>query len=95
MRILHQLLSKIEFNKFVFIGIVFLIWVSFFDKHNFINQSKLSNVISELEAEKIELEEKIKEAKNDKISLEVNKEKYAREKFHMHKENEEVYIIKK
>ena len=74
---------------------MFKIWFSFFDRHNFINQWKLAKVINELEVEKADLDQKIVEAKQDKIDMELNKEKFAREKYHMHKDNEEVYIIKK
>jgi hypothetical protein len=94
---LQQLLKKLnfKFNKFTIVGIVFLVWISLFDRHNFINQIKLKNIINELEDEKADLEQKIVEAKQDKIDMDLNKEKFAREKYHMHKDNEEVYIIKK
>ncbi|HRX29643.1 MAG TPA: septum formation initiator family protein [Saprospiraceae bacterium] len=95
---LQDFLNKIrqlKLNKFTITAAVFLVWVSFFDRHNFFNQYKLSSIIHDLKYEKEDLLAKIEKAKKDKIDLDENVEKYAREKYHMLKDKEEVYIIKK
>ncbi len=82
-------------NKFTIVTFVFAVWVGVFDTHSFWDSFQLSRTISRLENEKIELRKNIEIAKADKIDLENNKEKFAREKYFMHKDNEEVFIIER
>jgi cell division protein FtsB len=56
---------------------------------------QLNRTINRLEKEKIELKKNIENAKSDRKDLENNQEKYAREKYYMHRENEEVFIIER
>ncbi|MCF6350982.1 MAG: septum formation initiator family protein [Flavobacteriaceae bacterium] len=87
-------LSKIS-KLMLVISIVFLIWMSFFDENSFINKNKLNNDIKELNKEtkyyKLEISKdtKMMENLNNTDSL----EKYAREKYKMKKENEEIFLI--
>lgn len=46
-----------------------------------------------MEQDKEEYLDKIEQAKQDRLDLEVNKEKFAREQYYMHKSGEEVYIM--
>jgi cell division protein FtsB len=82
-------------NKFVLTSVIFLVWVTFFDKNRVITQIKLKNTVERLEGEREYYREKIAEAKLDRIDIEVNKEKYARERYFMHLPDEEVYIIER
>ena len=82
-------------NKYTISLACFLIWICFFDRHNLINQYRLQNVITGLESQKNEYQELYKTAKEEKKLLDSDQERYAREKYFMHKDNEEVYIIKK
>jgi cell division protein DivIC len=82
-------------NKYSIVGFVFFIWVGFLDTHSFWDAFQLKRTISKYEQEKIDLAKNIEIAKADKKDLENNKEKFAREKFFMHKENEEVFIIER
>ncbi|HRG66140.1 MAG TPA: septum formation initiator family protein [Saprospiraceae bacterium] len=82
-------------NKFTLVTCLFIIWVGLFDTHSFWDSFQLSRTISRLENEKVELRKNIEIAKADKLDLESNKEKYAREKYFMHKDNEEVFIIER
>ena len=52
-------------------------------------------MITGLESQKNEYQELYKTAKEEKKLLDSDQERYAREKYFMHKDNEEVYIIKK
>ena len=88
-------LSRIKFNRFLIVFMAFLAWMTFFDKGRWPVQIKLGNVIDDLEQEADDYQEKIIKAREDKIDLENNLEKYAREKYYMHKPGEEVYIIQK
>ena len=67
----------------------------FFDSNSYLNHNRLSNDINQLQKEKQHYKEEIK---NDSIALEElsspeGLEKYAREKYHMKKENEEIFLI--
>ena len=46
-----------------------------------------------MEHDKAYYEEKIQEARLDQQNVEQNKEQFAREKYHMHKADEDVFII--
>jgi hypothetical protein len=82
-------------NKYSIVGISYLIWVSFFDTHSLYSTYKVGQVIKRLKVEKEQLIEEIELAKLYKIDLENNKEKFAREKYFMHKSDEEIFIIEK
>lgn len=82
-------------NKYSIVGISFLIWISFFDTHSLYSTYKVGQGIKRLKIEKEELIEEIALAKQYKIDLESNKEKFAREKYYMHKADEEIFIIEK
>lgn len=82
-------------NKFTLVTFFFIVWVGIFDTHSFWDSFQLGRTIARLEKEKIDLKKDIEIAKQDKIDLEHNKEKFAREKYYMHKKNEEVFIIKR
>ncbi len=90
---LSRILPENMINKFVITGLAFFIWMIFFDKNKWINQWQLSQSIYRLEKEKKNLAGLIITAKKDKMDLDQNKEKYAREKYYMHKENEDIFIF--
>lgn len=90
----YFLVRKFLKNKFRIVALVFLIWMLFFDNKNALIQFKLSQRISELNAEKLEYETMYETIKAEHKDLTENIEKFAREKYFMHKENEEVFIIK-
>lgn len=74
----------------------FLFWMLFLDSNNFISQYRLSRKVSNLEKEKEFYIEKIKEVKQDREELFSDKEmleKFAREKYLMKKETEDLYVI--
>ena len=71
--------------------------MGFLDQESFIMQFKLSRNISDLEKQKQFYQDEIEKnansleiLSNDTIKL----EKFAREKYYMKKENEEVFVIK-
>jgi hypothetical protein len=74
---------------------LFLVWLTFFDKNNLISQYKLDKKVENLEEQKLDYQNKLVELNTEKKELEKNKENYAREKYYLHKENEEVFIIEK
>jgi len=84
------------FKNVVFvISLVFAVWMLFFDSNSWFIHNELNNDIKALENEreyyKNEIEKDKKEIK--KLSSDKGVEKYGREKYHMKKENEEIYLI--
>jgi len=74
----------------------FLIWITFIDKNNLISQYQDRQVLYELDKEKryyqteIQItQDKLNELKTDNSSI----EKFAREKYLMKKENEEIWLV--
>jgi len=67
----------------------------FFDSNDISTQFRLRNKLVSLEEEKIDLKEKIVQTSKELVALRENKEKFAREKYYMKKDNEDVFIIDK
>jgi len=98
MKVIKQLssdlsLSGLFVNKYVIVTTIFFVWLLVFDKHNYVTQRKLAQTIENLNTEKQKYLDLIEEVKLEKIDIESNKEKFAREHYYMHKENEEVFIF--
>lgn len=86
--------AKKWLNKYTLAAIAFMVWLSFLDTNSLITQIKLSKTVSTLEKDKQMYQDQLQVALKEKENLEKNKEKYAREKYLFHKDNEEVIIIK-
>lgn len=81
-------------NKYTLTCLVFILWISFVDdKYNFIKQHKLTKKVEDLEEQKQTLVRKLKEAIIEYDELKDNQEKFAREKYFVSKEGEDVFII--
>jgi hypothetical protein len=85
------------FRNFYFITIVlFLVWMTFLDSNDLISRFKMSSKLRGLEREKEFYQEKIGEVEKDRKELMTNKtllEKFAREKYLMKKESEDLFIV--
>ena len=80
-------------NKYTVVTILFIVWVTFFDKHNIFAYQKLKGTIVKMEMEKEQLNKEIVQALKDKQDLELDHEKFAREKHLMHMADEEIILI--
>lgn len=80
-------------NKYYLILVLFFGWMVFFDKHDLLTQFRLQKAVNKMENEKELYMQQIEQAKKDRLDLEVNKEKFAREQYYMHKSGEEVFIM--
>ena len=84
-------------NKYLILFLLFILWVVFIDDYNLINQSKIKNTVDDL---RIQKEFYISEIKSDSTELyklqndPAEQERFAREKFLMKKENEDIFIIR-
>lgn len=82
-------------NKYTIAIFSFFIWIVFLDgKFSLVKQYKLISQINELEESKKDYIKKVEEAKAEYADLMSNQEKYAREKYFIGKEGEDVYILK-
>ena len=86
---------KIITNIFVLILIPFLIWMFFFDENSYIVHNKFDKEINYLESTISFYKKKIAEDKATIKKLEdsLQLERFAREKYLMKKENEDIYLI--
>ena len=86
---------KILTNVFVLILIPFLIWMFFFDENSYLEHRKFDNEIKDLESTISFYQKKIAEDKATikKLQDSIQLERFAREKYLMKKENEEIYLI--
>ena len=84
-------------NKYIILFLLFILWIIFIDDYNLINQSKIKNTVDDLKSQK---EFYIAEIKSDSTELyklqndPAEQERFAREKFLMKKENEDIFIIR-
>ena len=80
-------------NKYTIVTALFIVWLTFFDKHNIFAYQKLKGTITKMEKEKEKLNGDIAQALRDKEDLKNNHEKFAREKHLMHLPGEEIILI--
>jgi cell division protein DivIC len=83
-------------NFYVVATAIFLTWMLLLDSNNLLARYELSSKLSALEDEKEYYEEKIKEVQKDHDELFGDREsieKFAREKYLMKKESEEIFVV--
>jgi len=80
-------------NKYFLIITVFVAWMVFIDKHDVLTQFQLQQTLNKMEEDKDYYRAKIKEAHQDRVDIQNNKEKFAREKYYLQKKNEDVFIM--
>ena len=85
------------FKNFYFLATaIFLLWMLLLDSNNLVARFQLSSKLSSLEDEKAYYEEKIEEVQQDRNELFGDREsieKFAREKYLMKKESEDIFIV--
>jgi cell division protein DivIC len=83
-------------NFYLVCGAFFLVWMIFLDSNDLVTRFRMSSKLGDLEAEKEYYHQKIVEVEKDRNELMTNKElleKFAREKYLMHRETEDVFVI--
>ncbi len=89
-------LPKLFTNKYLITGIAFAIWMLFFDRNDLPLQLKRVNELNRLQESEKVMDNQIATTKHELTLLKTKPEtleKYAREKFMMKKDNEDLYII--
>ena len=92
---MKRIISVIK-NKYVFTSLSLIIWVLFFDKNDLTTIAKLKKQVKQLQEEKNYYLNEI-----NQINFELNEltsnvkalEKFAREKYLMKRENEDIFVI--
>ena len=83
-------------NKFFYTALAFVVWMVFFDSDNFLEQIRLNQQIKKLEKQKIFYNKEITKNKNAINALQYDTAKledYARERYFMKKDNEDIYVV--
>ena len=86
---------KILGNRYVIVLVFFIIWMLFLDNTSYVEHRILNKQLESLEDNKKYYQDEIKKD-NENIKLLKNQdqiEKYAREKYYMKRDNEDIYII--
>lgn len=84
-------------NKYLITGVFFAVWMVFFDQKDIVSLFELRTKQNELEKSQAHLKQLITRAGKEEYLLKTNVqgiEKYAREKYMMKKDNEDLFIIK-
>ncbi len=87
---------KIFLNKYLIVGVFFLVWMVFFDQNSYFIHKELDNEIKKLNRDKNYYQEKLV-----KETIQINRmrrdsneiERIAREKHYLKKESEDVFIV--
>lgn len=85
-------------NKYFLVIAFFVVWMIFFDKNDMISQYEYYAEVNKLEEEKEFYTKEIAVVNKDLKELDSNlttAEKFAREKYFMKKDNEDVFVIVK
>lgn len=75
---------------------VFSVWITFFDQNNFFTQYDFIKELKSLENDKAFFIEELSNTKqelNDLTTNPITLEKFAREKYFMKKDNEEIFVF--
>jgi len=89
-------ITSILSNKYLLAGLFFIVWMLFFDQRDYFQQKERMAELQKLEAKKKYYEEQIGKAKKELADLQNDPaalEKFARERYLMKRDGEDVYII--
>ena len=91
-----DLFKKYINNKYFYTALAFVVWMSFFDSDNLLVQFKLSRKIKNLKNQKAFYAKEIAKNKSALNALQYDTTKledYAREKYFMKKDNEDIFVV--
>ena len=94
---LYQKLPAPLRNKYLITFVVFLVWIFFIDTFDIITQIKMNNEIKQLKEQQEFYKAEIEKDSTKVYNLNNNpeeQERFARERFLMKKDNEDVFIVR-
>lgn len=83
-------------NRYFLVAVGFFVWMLFFDQRDFFQQNQRSVELKKVEAAKKYYQDEIEKTKKQLNNLQNNPasvEKYARERYLLRREGEEVYLF--
>ncbi|WDF57470.1 septum formation initiator family protein [Mucilaginibacter sp. KACC 22063] len=83
-------------NKFFLVTVAFVVWMIFFDKNDIFSQYQYHDQLSKLKQERdfyLKETERVSKDLQELTSDKAQLEKFAREKYLMKKDNEDVFVI--
>lgn len=92
---MNRLLELIR-NKYFLAVAAFIVWMLFFDRNDVLEQYEYRSAVNKLQEEKDFYVSEIAKVKKDlnELNTDLNTaEKFAREKYFMKKDNEDVFVI--
>ncbi len=92
--LINQLPKGLQ-NRAFLAGLVFLTWMLFFDKASIWTQYRLTKTVNRLHSDRIFYQTKLKEVELQRLDMQNNSEKFARERYFMKANDEDVFIIEK
>ena len=87
---------RIITNKFLLTGLVFVVWMAYFDQYDWLSQQQRKKELRSVKDNISYLNSEISQMENEQSELAKNPKKleqYARENYHMKKDNEDLYLI--
>ncbi|MBA4240452.1 MAG: septum formation initiator [Sphingobacteriaceae bacterium] len=91
-----MVILKILKNKYILVVIGLIVWLLYFDKNDVFTQFELITKCNKLNTEKEYYITEIEKNKKEIVELQNNKkslETFAREKYHMKKDNEDIFVF--
>lgn len=95
MKNLKKILPHLK-NKYIVTLVAVVVWISFFDKYDLVSQYQARQALKQLEKDKQYYADEIKKNQEEINELQTNAqslEKFAREKYLMKKDDEDVFLI--
>lgn len=92
---MHKVIHIIK-NKYAIASLAFVIWMLFFDRNDISSQYHYQSQLNELQKEKEFYTQETEKVEKDLEELTTDRkklQKFAREKYYMKKDNEDVYVI--
>lgn len=83
-------------NKYFYAGLAFFVWIFFFDRNSLISRYKTMRELQDVKLQREFYHQEIKKDKkatDDLLSDTASLEKFAREKYLMKKDNEDIFLI--
>ena len=87
---------KVIRNKYLIVSLIFIVWICFFDNNNLVDWVGSLRDYSGNKSQQRYYKEQIRQTESKLSEIQSNKdslEKFARENYYFHKENEDVFIV--
>ena len=80
-------------NRYFLSLVAFLVLMVFIDRHDLGTQLRLHSTVNRLEDDLVRYNELTAAAEAEKLDMEQNRERFARENYYMQQDDEDVFII--